>query len=485
MNKEPPLPKEIWELAPPVVQGAIWVLVERLEGRMVQLEEEVAGLKAQLHQHSRNSSRPPSSDPPHFKRPPPRQASGRKRGAQPGHPRHERSLVPAEGVSEMEEYKPKECRRCGWELAGNDPEPYRHQVIELKPIEPYVSEYRLHRLRCERCGRWSRAPLPHGVPRGSFGPRLHSIVALCSGAYRMSKRKVASLCADVLGVEISLGEICQVEKSVGQALQEPVSEARRFVQSQATNVDETCWPQGGKRVWLWVAVTSWVSVFFIRLSRGAKVLKEIVGEGYEQVVSSDRAKAYNCHPPRQRQLCWAHLKRDFQAMVDRGGPGAAVGRRLLEYTEVLFGWWYWVRDGTWARSTFKSYIPFVRGLVHEELEAGAVCACPKTRATCRELLKVEQALWTFVRVEGLEPTNNAAERALRHGVLWRKTSYGTQSERGSEFVEHILTVVATCRQQDRPVLHYLTQCCQAFHEGTLPPSLLPTSPIAFPIPKVA
>jgi transposase len=267
----------------------------------------------------------------------------------------------------------------------------------------------------------------------------------------MSKRRVVSFLAAVLGVEISLGEVCQVEQTVAQALDPPVQQARVYVQSQDANVDETRWWEQGRRGWLWVAVTSWVSVFFIRLSRGAKVLREIGGEGYREVLSSDRAKAYNTHPLRWRQICWAHLRRDFQAMVDRGGAGANIGRQLLEYTEVLFGWWYRVRDGTWARSTFKSYVSFLRGLVRQELEAGAQCACPKTAGTCRELLRVEPALWTFVRVEGIEPTNNAAERALRHAVQWRKTSSGTDSPAGSHFVENLLTVVATCRQQGRHV----------------------------------
>ena len=178
-------------------------------------------------------------------------------------------------------------------------------------------------------------------------------------------------------------------------------------------------------------------------------------------------------PLRLRQLCWAHLRRDFQAMIDRGGAGEAVGRQLLEYADVLFGWWYWVRDGTWTRSTFRRYVGFLRGLVREELEAGTHCACPKTAATCRELRAVEPALWTFVRVAGIEPTNNAAERALRHAVQWRKTSYGTESATGSHFVENILTVLTTCRQQERNVLNYLTQCCQALYADTEPPSLLP------------
>jgi transposase len=245
------------------------------------------------------------------------------------------------------------------------------------------------------------------------------------------------------------------------------------VQSQAANVDETTWWEQMRRGYRWVAVTQWVSVFILRASRGAKVLRELVGEEYGGVLTSDRAKAYNAQPLRQRQLCWAHRRRDFQALIDRGGAGAEVGARLLADSGVLFEWWQWVRDGLWQCATFRRYVSGLRAAFRETLAAGTRCGCPKTAATCRELLAMESALWTFVRVEGIEPTNNAAERALRHAVQWRKSSYGTESAAGSHFVENILTVVATCRQQERSVLAYLTQCCQALYAGTEPPSLLP------------
>jgi len=473
MRREPPLPKELWEQIPPPVQAALWVLIESYEQRIATLAAEVAELKERLNQTSQNSSRPPSADPPTVKRAPPRTPSGRKPGAQPGHTRYERTLVPLAQVQEVIPCKPTYCRRCGHAVQGDDPQPLRHQVIEVPPPTPEVREYQLHRLVCPGCGITTCGSLPPGVPTTSYGPRLASLVALCSGAYRMSKRRVASFCTDVLGVPMALGEVCQVEQTVATALDPPVQEARAYVQTQAANVDETTWWEQVRRSYLWVAVTPWVSVFCLRTSRGAKVLWELLGEEYTGVLTSDRAKAYNRQPLRLRQLCWAHLRRDFQAMIDRGGVGEAVGWQLLEYADVLFGWWYWVRDGTWSRSTFRRYGRFLRGLVREELEAGTHCACPKTAATCRELRAVEPALWTFVRVEGIEPTNNAAERALRHAVQWRKTSSGTESATGSHFVENILTALATCRQQERNVLNYLTQCCQALYAHTEPPSLLP------------
>jgi len=376
MHREPPLPQELWEQIPPHLQAALWVMVEGYERRIVALEAEVAELKERLNQNSQNSSRPPSADGPQVKRTPPRAPSGRKRGAQPGHPVQRRALVPVEAVAEVVVCKPQQCRRCGGILQGSDPQPWRHQVIEVPPPAPHVTEYQLHRLPCARCGITTCGALPAGVPASSYGPRLASLVGLCSGAYRMSKRMVASFCTEVLGVPLALGEVCQVEQTVAAALGPPVQEARAYVQAQHANVDETSWRQQQHRVWLWVAVTRWVSVFVIRSSRGTKVLRELVGASYSAVLTSDRAKAYNAQPLRQRQLCWAHLRRDFQAMIDRGGAGAAVGQRLLEHAEVLFGWWHWMRDGTWAWSTFQGYIRWLRRLVREELRAGARCPCP-------------------------------------------------------------------------------------------------------------
>jgi transposase len=219
----------------------------------------------------------------------------------------------------------------------------------------------------------------------------------------MSKRRVASFCQAVLGGELSVGEICQIEQTVRQAVAPAVEEARGYVQSCQTNVDETSWQEQRQRRWLWTVVTAQVSVFVIATGRGAAVLRMLVGEWYAGIITSDRAKAYDGRSLRTRQLCWAHLARDFQAMIDRGGPGQAGGEALREHAQVLFAWWHWVREGTWARSTFQSYVGTLRASLRVELEAGRQCACPKTAATCRELLAREAALWTFVRVEGIDP----------------------------------------------------------------------------------
>ena len=444
--------------------------VEELQAKVLTLQQQVQQLQYRLSQNSTNSSRPPSTDPPTVKRRPPRTLSSRPRGGQPGHARQQRPLLPPDHIVTL---KPTLCRGCGHRLAGQDPHPLRHQILELPPLQPVVTEYQLHRLCCCRCGMSTCAGLPLGVPSGGQGPRLQSVLALMTGAYRMSKRMVQTFCADVLGIPICAGQVCALEAETAAATDPVVKELRDYARSQSANVDETSWRQGRQRAWLWIVVTKAVTVFTVALSRAGTVARELVDPAAGQVITTDRYSGYRWLPLRQRQVCWAHLVRDFQAMVDRANAGRPIGEELLCCAEDLFTWWYRVRDGTMTRSTFRRYAAELRPWVRSQLEAGAACACAKTAGTCREILAVEPALWTFVRVEGVEPTNNAAERALRHAVMWRKTSYGTDSEVGSRFVENILTVVATCRQQSRHVLEYLTACCQArlCHVGS--PSLLP------------
>lgn len=465
---ELPISTEDWARTPPAVQAVVLTLWEEVQI----LRARVAALEERLGQNSQNSSRPPSTDPPFLPKRQ-RKPSGRQPGGQPGHEGAGRFLKPPEDVDEVVEVKPEVCAGCGSKLKGRDPHPIRHQVTELPPIHAKVTEYQLHTLPCARCGVSTAAGLPDGVPRGAFGVRIGALVSLFSGAYRISKRNVRDLLEDCFGVDLALGSICPLEQATSQAIAAPVEEALAYVQAQSVvNMDETGWRQDNRRAWLWTAVTALVSVFLIRASRGSKVVCELLGQTFKGVVGSDRWSAYSFLPLRRRQVCWGHLKREFQAFVDRGGPSAPIGKALLTQVDQTFGWWYRVRDGTLARSTFKVYISPVRGRVRELLRQGQACAHSKTSATCREILKVEPALWTFVIKEGVEPTNNAAERALRHGVLWRKNSFGTQSEAGSRYVERVMTVVATLRQQKRNVLDYLTTACEAHLRGETPPSLL-------------
>src|SRR6266403_4283135 len=446
-----------------------------LEARVATLEDRVRTLQEQLNQSSRNSSRPPSSDPPQSQRPS-RPRGQRRRGGQPGHPGQTRTLVPVEDVDEVVVLKPEQCRGCHALLSGDDPTPFRHQVIEIPPIKPVITEYQWHQLVCSACGETTRAPWPAGVPSGTYGPRVHATVALCTGSYRLSKRTTAQVMDDVFGVPMSVGTISRLEQATTKVVAEPVEEACTYVQAQeVAHLDETSWRQGGKRAWLWVAVTSWVTGFLVRRSRSGAVARALLGETFAGILVTDRYSAYNWYPVRWRQLCWAHLLRDIEARRGRGGRSEEIGEALQRQARQMFHWWHRVRDGTLSRSSFRSYMSPVRREIERLLEAGRTCGVPKTEGMCREILKLHQALWTFVQVDGVEPTNNAAERALRPGVLWRKGSFGTQSEEGSRFVESMMTVVTTLKQQQRNVLEYLTAACEAALRGDAAPSLLPAS----------
>jgi transposase len=469
-----PLPADLWDSLLPQARALILGLqaeAAKLRAEVRALQQQVHDLQERLNQNSTNSSRPPSSDVMAVKRRPPRAPSGRRTGGQVGHHRQRRCLFPPDRTLVL---KPPQCRRCGCALQGEDPQPLRHQVLELPKVQPEVIEYQLHRLRCPGCGLSTCASLPGGVPTGGQGPRLQALLALMTGAYRMSKRMVQTFCSDVLGVPVCAGQVCASEAETAAATDAVVKELRDYARSQPANVDEMGWKENRQHGWLWTVVTKAVTVFTITLSRAGSVAQGLVDPAHCQVITTDRYKGYLWLPLRQRQICWAHLNRDFQAMVDRGNAGSAIGEELLCCAQDLFTWWYRVRDGTLSRSTFRQYMGVVRSMVREQLQAGTACGCAKTAAVCRELLAIEPALWTFVRVEGVEPTNNAAERALRHAVLWRKTSHGTASGAGSRFVENILTVVATCRQQGRCVLDYLFECCEAHLRRTGYPSLLPT-----------
>jgi transposase len=279
----------------------------------------------------------------------------------------------------------------------------------------------------------------------------------------------------VWGVPMSGGTLSPLEQATTAAVAAPVAAARTYVHEQAVaHRDETSWRQGGKRAWLGGAVTSWVTVFVVRMSRGGPVARELLGETFAGILVTDRYRAYNWYPVRGRQLGWAQLLREFEAMRAREGRSEEIGEALLAQAHQMFTWWHRVREGTLRRSTFRSYMSPLRRDVERLLEAGSRCGMRETAGTCRAILKRREALWTCVQVAGVEPTKNAAARSIRPGVRWRKGSVGTQSAAGSRFVERMLTVVSTWKQQQRNVLAYLTAACEAALRGEAAPSLLPT-----------
>src|SRR5450756_201788 len=312
------------------------------------------------------------------------------------------------------------------------------------------------------------------MPRGSFGERLQGLIGYLSGRFGGSQRDIAEMMETVFQVEISLGSIPAQEQRVSQALQPPAEAAQKYVQTQsAVNVDETGWHEFTKDFWLWVCTTPSVTVFRIFHNRSASGAETWLGKDFSGIVGSDRYSAYHSLDPLHRQVCWAHLKRDFQAWVERGGESQVFGRMLLAHLKHIFGLWHLVRDGTLSRADFQTAMQPIRLEFVGLLEVGTCLNHAETRTTCHNILKIKQALWTFVDQEGVEPTNNAAERALRRGVIWRRRSYGTQSASGSLFVERILTAVLTLRQQNRDVLDYLAAACRAATLGIPAPSLLP------------
>lgn len=442
-----------------------------------ELRGRIEALEAKLGQDSSNSSKPPSSDPPGVKRKPPKAKRGRKRkrGGQPGHEGAQRELLPPEKVSRFRDVRPKRCACCEEKLSGDDTEPVRHQVLEVPPVEPDVTEYRLHALECERCGAVTRAELPDGVPKGAYGPRLCAMVAWMTAVLRAPKRAVPVVLQDWFNVPMCLGSVCNIERRVSRALEAPVEEAAEYVRQQAVvHPDETGWREDKKKAWLWVAVTSLVTVFAISRSRGSKVAKRLLGETFSGVAVSDRWSGYSWLKPERRQLCWSHLERDFQFFVDHGGKrGRHIGNGLLKQARKMFRLWHRIRDGTLSRAEFRKKMQPIQREVASLLECGATSATAKVQGTCKEILKLKRALWTFVNIEGVEPTNNAAERAVRHGVLWRKSCFGTDSTHGSRYAERMLTAAATLRQQQRNVLDYLTAAVAASFAQTPAPSLLP------------
>lgn len=448
--------------------------ITELRRRLAAQERQLQALRERVRRHSGNSSLPPSANPADAPKTRTRKKpSGRQAGGQPGHEPAQRARVPREQLTEPPiDCLPETCDHCQATLSGTDPWPFTHQVCELPPIVPEIREYARHVLTCPHCGETTRGQLPEGVPDGAFGPRLQAFIGLCTGCYHLSKRQTEELLSTALNVPISLGAIARIEQQVSAAIAGPVAEAHSQVrQAAVVHADETSWKQQPDKAWLWVGVTAYLAVFLIRDHRDQASVRALLGSDFQGVLISDRYSAYQGLT--RRQLCWAHLRRDWQAMIDRGGSSQKLGRRLRDLTDHMFRLWQRVRDGTFTRARFQLPMINVRHQVGTLLRQGARCAHAQTAGTCRDILTQEASLWTFIRVAGVEPTNNAAERALRQAVLWRKKSFGTRSRAGSEYVERILTVVATCRLQGRNVLEYLTSACVAALSERPAPSLLP------------
>jgi transposase len=463
---------------------------EQLRAQLTALATELANLRERIGRTSRNSSRPPSTDSLGFKPPTRRKGSGRKRGGQPGHPGAGPELLPIERVDEVVEHHPDACRRCGTLLQGEDPEPLRHQLIEIPPITPLVIEHRLHRLVCPCCSTSTCASLPADVETSHYGPRLSGLVGLLGSVFPLSFSKTQALLDQLLGVEISCGTIATIRRRLSAALAQPMAEALDAARQQpVAYVDETGAPTGnadggnpaGKRGWQWVMVTAVVTVFVQGLSRSGAAAIELLGNAFGGIVVSDRFSAYNKLPTRQRQLCWAHVIRDLTAIAERPGASAEFGAELLGLQQQLFAQWHRWKDGAidWptlqqgSRPIRQAFLATLQRVVELGYQRGERTPWARTVRTCQQLLRVAEGLWTFLEIEGIEPTNNAAERALRQSVIQRKISHGVQSASGAICRSRLLTVTTTLRQQGRDVWEFLELAWIAHQRGGVMPSLLP------------
>jgi transposase len=487
------IPQEDWEKTTASVKKLVEDMgqrIEKLEQQVRMLLEVEQQLLEKINRTSKNSSSPPSSDPPNTPKTERKQKSGRKRGGQKGHEGHGRSLYPVERCSSTVDHHPTTCSCCGEQLNGSDTNPYRHQIVEIPPIRPIVIEHRLHQLVCQQCGSSTRATLPTEVNPSGYGARVVATVAVLSGVYRHSQRMVQTAMRDLFDIPMSLGTVNRLRQEASIAVKDIVDEAKQYVKKQpVVGADETSFNQANidgcnpeeRQAWLWVAVTPVVTFFEIALSRCSGAARNLLGENFGGILTSDRHGAYNWVDLSRRQLCWAHLKRDFIKISERPGVCAPLGTQLVKQQEKLFQLWHRVRDGTLNRHEFQANVQDIRSSVQALLQEGADYSIgtkektplAQTVRTCRQLLKVEPAMWLFVTTEDVEPTNNAAERAIRPAVIWRRTSFGTHTQAGSTFVARMLTVVATLKSQRRDVLEFMTQAVVAARGGKPSPCLLP------------
>jgi len=474
------IPADDWAATPPFVQHAfvaLLTIVAQQQQQLALLQAQLAELQARLNQHSQNSSKPPSSDPPSAPPRPTRVGRGRTKGGQPGHERHDRPEPTPDQIDTVEHHHPHSCPACLEPLHSSlhDACAVRIQYVwELPIVRPQITAHQYHTVCCPGCGDLVTAQRPPSVPPGSFGPQTAATVAMLHGRYRLSDRETPALLHDLFGLPISLGSVVDLQQTVSAAIAPVYQHIQTSVQQQGhVHMDETGWKEAGKRRWLWVVVSAVATLFHVAASRGGKVITALLGADFAGLVSSDRLKSYRVVPPDRRQLCWAHLIRNLRALAERHGSLGAWAADLLSLSEIVFQLWRGFRGGTIERVQLQQLLEPIQIMIETRLVAGTR-RYDAAEGLSHELLAQWDALWTFVRVEGVEPTNNAAERALRPAVLWRKGCFGAQSAEGNTFVERILTVSATCRQQNRHLHTFLTEAVSAYWAGRPAPSLLST-----------
>ena len=449
--------------------------VEVLSARVARQDERIAQLERRLNRSSRNSSSPPSVDPPSKTPKRGKDRSGRSQGAQPGHEGHGRELLPLSAVDEVIEYWPERCG-CGHAFAAGEllavGEPLRHQVEELPVISVAVIEHRCERVRCPGCGAQTRATLPGDIAASAFGPRFQAAVAALSVRNRVSRRDVVELCEELFGARICAGTVDVILTRVADALADPYEDLLGRVRaSSSLNMDETGWRLKGAQRALWGMFTGRHAIFAVAAGRHEEHAKRLL-EGHAGIVTSDRWWAYSHLSLARRQLCWSHLKRDFQAHAEGLAAEKEFGEHGLALSERVFWAWEVFQHTSdrrelkrMIRSLGREYKPLIRRYAAKHARN------KRCRGMARNLLKAWPALWTFAKHEGVQPTNNHAERALRSAVIYRKISLGSQSEGGERRIERLLSAHTTCRLQHRSLFAYLTDATAA-HARSDPVPLL-------------
>jgi len=461
-----------------------------LAARVQQLDERLARLEAQARQGSRTSSRPPSSDPPktraqrraearaRAKELMRREGEQRKAGGQSGHRGVGRELRPEDQIDEIVDHYPQACGGCGREFTAEEQEPRRrfgrHQVAELPPISVVWTEHRTHQLRCRHCRARSSARLPDQVGGCAFGPRLQAAIVTLTARHRVSRRGICELASDLFGVAVSTGAVDAICQRASDALAGPHCQLQDWVLDQgAVHVDETGWRTRGEGRALWTATTPGATFLQIAEHCNREQFNALVGTNYAGIVISDRWNGFEHRDPHQRQVCWSHIDRDFRRHSEGLDEQKTFGEQGLELSGRVFASWRAFKHEHHDRERLTTEIEPIQTELRQLLQN----ASPKSRHTrwhrrfANNLLKVWPALWTFVTVEGVEPTNNPAERALRAPVIHRKVSLGTQSENGERFAERALSAAATCRLQNRSLFTYLSELLIAHNRGDPFPAL--------------
>jgi transposase len=463
--------------------------VERLRQELIERDKKIAELERKLAlrlQNSTTSSKPPSSDGLAGEQRP-RGSRGKKSrrqpGGQPGHRGHWRGLAPLSRVNQVIEVFPPKCRHCDSRLSrrvSTQGEPRRHQVTELPPIEAHITEYRCQCVVCPECGKPTQAELPREV-QGHFGPQLTALIAYLTVVCRMPRRMVRELLEQVLAIPLSLGSIQNSWEEASEAVAEPCAELERQLPHEpVVNSDETGYRTSGEKRWLWALVAANFVFYKIAVTRGAEVLVELLGDVFAGILCSDRCASYLKYHKGEGQFCWAHFKRNILGIQEIGKTTDAERfcRDALALHARLFRLWHRFRDGPGVR-----YGPITR----EQLIAKSIPLEKKFFALADRyldsrdkdvanlalaLLQHFERFFAFLRHDGVEPTNNVAERALRCAVQWRKISFGSRSAQGEVAVARLLTVTRTCRMQHRAPLAYLVTALRS-HRNALPmPSLL-------------